>query len=31
MEALKRFESAQFGSGAQLRDRAWGAALSLLG
>jgi phage/plasmid-like protein (TIGR03299 family) len=28
---LKRFESAQFGSGARLRSRAWNEALALLG
>ena len=28
-ESLKRFESAQFGSGAQLRSRAWELALSV--
>lgn len=30
-EVLKRFESAQFGSGANLRERAWNEALTLLG
>jgi len=30
-EQLKRFQSAQFGSGAQLREMAWDRALSLLG
>ncbi|HLY10434.1 MAG TPA: DUF932 domain-containing protein [Planctomycetota bacterium] len=29
-EALKRFESAQFGSGGALRERAWNEALGLL-
>jgi hypothetical protein len=30
-EDMKRFQSAQFGSGAALRSRAWSEALSLLG
>ncbi len=30
-EVLKRFESAQFGSGAALRERAWNEGIALLG